>query len=271
MKDYEAKEKAGVPREGYANLTNHYMFKRIFGSEECKDILITFLNDIMGDKVIVEMQNAHQTYFRDRALFYSCYPVINQAALARKKHFEEYGNTISFRWNFRLQPVRFIALLNFGMRHDEGWPDDRCHSSYHIREDSTHELMHDKLQFIFLELARFEKGEEELETAYDKWMFLFKNMVKLKRRPKVFDGKEYDRLFEMSKFSNFTAEEFDSYKNAEKMIWDYYNTIDTAAEEGREKGREEGREETIAKLLAAGFDEEEIAKALGVSVEELRK
>ena len=55
------------------------------------------------------------------------------------------------------------------------------------------------------------------------------------------------------------------------MIWDYYNTIDTAAEEGREKGREEGREETIAKLLAAGFDEEEIAKALGVSVEELRK
>lgn len=55
------------------------------------------------------------------------------------------------------------------------------------------------------------------------------------------------------------------------MIWDYYNTIDTAAEEGREKGREEGREETIAKLLAAGFDEEEISKALGVSVEELRK
>ena len=207
MKDLEAKEKAGVPKEGYANLTNHYMFKRIFGSEECKDILIRFLNDIMGDKVIeeitflptehlgpteddreaifdiscktkdeefiVEMQNAHQTYFRDRALFYSCYPVINQAGLARKKHFEEYGNTISFRWNFRLKPVRFIALLNFRMKHDEIWPDDRCHSSYHIREDSTHEIMHDKLQFIFLELARFEKGEEELETAYDRWMFLF--------------------------------------------------------------------------------------------------
>ena len=309
MKDFEAKVKDEVPKEGYANLTNHYMFKRIFGSEECKDILITFLNDIMGDKVIedvaflspehlgpteedreaifdiscktkdeefiVEMQNAHQTYFRDRALFYSCYPIINQAGLARKKHFEEYGNTISFRWNFRLQPVRFIALLNFRMKHEAAWPEDRFHSSYHIREDSTHEIMHDKLQFIFFELARFEKTEDELVSPYDKWIFLFKNMFKLKSRPKVFDGKEFDRLFEISKFSNFTAEEFDSYKNADKMIWDYYNTIETAAEEGEkrglEKGREEGREETVTRLLAAGFDEEAIAKALGVSIEELRK
>ena len=88
-------------------------------------------------------------------------------------------------------------------------------------------------------------------------------------------GKEFDRFFEISKFSNFTAEEFDSYKNAEKMIWDYYNTIETATEEGEmrglEKGREEGREETIAKLLAAGVDEEVISKALGVIVEDLRK
>ena len=304
MKDLEAKEKIEVPKEGYANLTNHYMFKRIFGSEECKDILITFLNDIMGDKVIedvkflptehlgpteddreaifdiscrtkdkefiVEMQNAHQTYFRDRALFYSCYPIINQAGLARKKHLDEYGNTISFRWNFRLQPVRFIALLNFRMKHEADWPEDRCHSSYHVREDSTQELMHDKLQFIFLELARFEKSENELETAYDKWMFLFKNMFKLKARPKVFDGKEFDRLFEMSKFSNFTAEEFDSYKNAEKMIWDYYNTIDTAAEEGREKGRAEGREEGLKEaakgMKALGMSDEETSKATGLDV-----
>ena len=304
MKDLEAKEKIEVPKEGYANLTNHYMFKRIFGSEECKDILITFLNDIMGDKVIedvkflptehlgpteddreaifdiscrtkdeefiVEMQNAHQTYFRDRALFYSCYPIINQAGLARKKHLDEYGNTISFRWNFRLQPVRFIALLNFRMKHEADWPEDRCHSSYHVREDSTQELMHDKLQFIFLELARFEKSENELETAYDKWMFLFKNMFKLKARPKVFDGKEFDRLFEMSKFSNFTAEEFDSYKNAEKMSWDYYNTIDTAAEEGREKGRAEGREEGLKEaakgMKALGMSDEETSKATGLDV-----
>ena len=56
MKDLEAKEKIEVPKEGYANLTNHYMFKRIFGSEECKDILITFLNDIMGDKVIEDVK-----------------------------------------------------------------------------------------------------------------------------------------------------------------------------------------------------------------------
>ena len=164
------------------------------------------------------------------------------------------------------------------MKHDEGWPDDRCHSSYHIREDSTQELMHDKLQFIFLELTRFEKNEDELISPYDKWMFLFKNMFRLKTRPKVFDGKEFDRLFEISKFSNFTAEEFDSYKNAEKMIWDYYNTIDTAVEEGEkrglEKGRAEGRAEglkTAAKgMRALGLSDEEISKATGLDVEVVR-
>ena len=98
-------------------------------------------------------------------------------------------------------------------------------------------------------------------------------MFKLKSRPKVFDGKEFDRLFEISKFANFTAEEFDSYKNAEKMIWDYYNTIDTAVEEGERRGLEKGRaegerskaNEIAAKLIANGMSKEEAAEIVGLS------
>lgn len=124
-----------VPKNGYANLINDYMFKRVFGSEECKDILISFLNHVLdekkvedvvflptehlgpteddrsavfdiacrtssGDEFIVEMQNAAQPFFKDRSLFYTSYPIINQAALAKEKYFEEHGNTIGFTWNF---------------------------------------------------------------------------------------------------------------------------------------------------------------------------
>ncbi len=76
------------------------------------------------------------------------------------------------------------------------------HSSYRLHEDETGELLHDKLQFIFLELARFNKTEQELDGYYDKWMYLFKNMNSLKRRPDVFVEKEFDRLFDMVKIND---------------------------------------------------------------------
>ncbi len=126
--------------KGYANLTNDYMFKRVFGSEECKDILIAFLNRIVGngdiedvaflnteylgptaedrravfdiavrtksgEEYIIEMQLAQQEYFRDRALFYASYPILNQAALAKEEFRKAHGDAGVFRWNFRLKPV----------------------------------------------------------------------------------------------------------------------------------------------------------------------
>lgn len=299
-----------IPQEGYANLTNDYMFKRIFGSEECKDILMTFLNHIIGDKVIeevtflptehlgpteedrkavfdvscraaggeefiVEMQNAQQPYFKDRSLFYSCYPVINQAGVAKQKYLCEHGNTIGFSWDFKLYPVRFIAVLNFAIGHSAGWPGERCHSSYHIREDSSNEMLHDKLQFIFLELGRFHKAEDELVTPYDKWMYLFKNLPKMKFRPSVFNESEFDRLFEMSKFANFTADEFRNYQKSEKMIYDYHNTIDFAKQQGYEMGREEGRQEekvgVAVRMHEMGMDLQVIAEVTGFNEEELKE
>ena len=275
-----------VPKHGYANLTNDYMFKKIFGSEECKDILITFLNHIIGDKVIkdvtfitnehlgptmedrkaifdincstmegeefiVEMQNRPQTYFRDRALFYSCYPIINQAQVAKQKYYEEHGNTAGFCWNYRLKPVRLIAILSFPMTHNTGWPEEKCHSSYRIREDTTGEMLHDRLQFIFLEL------------------FLFKNMPLLKSRPKAFDNADFDRLFKISEFANFAPEEFRKYQKSEEMIYDYQNTIDFAEQKGFDKGLEKGREdatrEIALRLYSLGMSKEQVAQATGLS------
>ncbi len=76
------------------------------------------------------------------------------------------------------------------------------HSSYRLHEDETGELLHDKLQFIFLELARFNKTEQELDGYYDKWMYLFKNIQRLHKRPESFSEKEFDRLFDMVKIND---------------------------------------------------------------------
>ena len=305
-------------RRGYASLTNDYMFKRIFGSEECKDILIAFLNRIVGngeiedvtfqntehlgptaddrravfdiaartrsgEEYIIEMQLAQQEYFRDRALFYASYPILNQAALAKENFRKEHSDAGVFRWNFCLKPVRFIAVVNFQMTHCPEWDERRYFSSYKLKEEGTGELLHDKLQFIFLELARFDKREGELENYCDKWMYLFKNMSTLKGRPNVFDEKEFDRLFEIAELCNFTPDEYYDYQKSQKMIYDYENTIDFAKKQGEAKGRAEGREEGRAEghdekaieiarnMLMASMSVEQISSLTGLSEEQVRK
>ena len=295
-----------VRRKGYASLTNDYMFKRIFGSEECKDILITFLNRIVGngeiedvdflntehlgqtaedrkavfdicvrtksgEEYIIEMQLARQKYFRDRALFYTSYPINNQAARAKQEYIDRHGDSAGFRWDFNLKPVRFIAIVDFEMKHCEEWRPERYPSSYRLREDESGELLHDKLQFIFLELARFDKTENELENYYDKWMYLFKNMANLKERPEVFKEKEFDRLFSMAEICNFASEQYNNYLEANKMLYDYENTIDYAREEGELKGRLDKALEVAKTMKGLGIDTDLIVKSTGLTEEEVMK
>ena len=320
--DFEGLE---LPKNPYAKLTNDFVFKRIFGTEATKDILMMFLNHMIGspkimdvrirntehlgmtskdrkavfditcsteagEEFIVEMQHASQEYFRERATYYTSYPTIEQGEIAKRKYFEEHGTTAGFSWDFNLKHIKIIAILSFRMEHEKGWPEDRFSSSYHIREDISHELMHDKHQYIFLELPRFRKRIDELENEYDKWVYLFRNMHKFCERPDEFSGKEYDRLFEMTEFANFTAEDYKNYQEAEKMFNDNQNCLNYAEKrgylqgvedgrvEGWEKGREEGREEgehnmakkIARKMLERGLSHEDVALITGLSVSDLK-
>ena len=285
------------PRHGpYGSLTNDFIFKRLFGSEETKDILITFLNHIMGDgniedvsfqnvehlgptqedrkaifdvcvrtttgdEYIVEMQLARQQFFQDRALYYLSYPILHQGAIAKAEYIQKYGEDKSFNWDYQLKPVRLIAILNFSMDHSPEWDTNRYHSSYRLHEDSTGELLYNKLQLIFLELHRFNKTEEELVTWYDKWMYLFKNMARLNSKPETFREKIFDRLFDMAKIANLAPDEYRTYQNSEDMGYSYQNTIDYAREEGEKIGEMRGREIGRAEGRAEGFNESQIETA----------
>ena len=86
--------------------------------------------------------------------------------------------------------------------------------------------------------------------------------------PEIFSGSEFERLFILSKISNFTPEELKQYEQSIKNMSDYYNIIDTAAEEAEKRGRAEGRAEGLAEGIEEGVrNTAKNLKQLGVSVD----
>ena len=308
----------------YAELLCDFMFKRLFGSEENKDVLIAFLNvmledvDIVdvffiptehlgetaedrkavfdiscrcsdGKTFIIEMQKGHQKHFRERALFYTSYPINEQGRIVRGEHdrmneerMEKGLPKMEFKWDFALKPVIVVAILNFSFEHGDGWPDCRYHSSYRLREDLSNDVMTESLRFVFMELGRFKKVLDELQTRHDKWMYAFCHIHELNKRPDVFHEKEFRRLFSLAKILNFTPEEYKQYLLSLKHMSDYLNTIETShdkglveglkrgREEGREEGRVEGLNEAVKKMLAAGMPVEQVASIMELSVEQVQ-
>ena len=243
--------------ERYISLLTDFGFKRIFGTAMNKDLLICFLNSLFngrqvvkdvsylnpehvgdvytdrraifdvycegenGEKFIVEMQNAYQTYFKDRALFYSTFPIREQA-----------------------QKIRHHVQL--------------C-------DTATHKVFYDKLEYIYVEISKFNKPLEELDTLYEKWLYALKNLYKLTQRPKELCDKVFDRLFEEAEIAKFTPQEMREYETSKMAYRDIKNSVDTAKREGIEIGRAEGKHEanteTAQRLLAMGLSAEQVAKA----------
>ena len=267
--------------ERYISLLTDFGFKRIFGTAINKDLLICFLNCLFdgkqvvkdvsylnpehvgdvytdrkaifdvycegenGEKFIVEMQNAYQTYFKDRSLFYSTFPIREQA-----------------------------ALLNFDMN-EEAFEKEKIRHSVQLCDTATHKVFYDKLEFIYVEIAKFNKSLEELETLYDKWLYALKNLYKLTQRPKELCDKVFDRLFEEAEIAKFTPQELREYEASKIAYRDIKNSVDTAKREGIAEGMEKGMEkkshEIAKKMLTKGMDEATVMEITGLSAELIQK
>lgn len=277
----------------YAELLCDFMFKRLFGSEENKDVLIGFLNMLMPDieivdvefiptehlglteedrkvifdiscrckngrSFIIEMQKGYQKHFRKRAVYYTTYPINEQGRMAHERYIREKVNNdaaTKFVWDYDLKPVTVVAILNFRFDHRDDWPSGRFLSSYRLREDSNHEEMTDVLRFVFLELGRFNKKIWELDTVTDKWMYLLKHMHEMEEIPKKFSDPLFTRLFLLAKIGSFTAEELKQYKKSLENMGDYDNIINTAREEAEKQGWAVGHIEGLEKGRAEGRTE----------------
>ncbi len=278
----------------YIDPLSDWGFKKIFGSELNKDLLIELLNVIIddpkhhitsieftkneykgfvkndrnaifdlscktesGDRFIVEMQNSAQAYFLDRMIYYSTFPIQEQG---------EIGN-----WNYRLESVIVIGILNFRHNRDVEVYDKFIYS-YHIREDDTSEMFSRKLRFILVELADFDKDIDEKSSQQDKWLYVLKNLSRLIERPVELRNKIFMRLFEVAEMAALSREEQLNYIKVMRTENDIINQIDFARSEGERVGMERGIEKGKMEGKAEGRLEGKAEVALsmkqnGVAVE----
>ena len=275
--------------ERYISLLTDFGFKRIFGTKPNKDLLINFLNSLFegfqvikdvkylnsehvgdvfaerkaifdvycenerGEKFIVEMQNAYQKYFKDRSLFYSTFPIREQAPKGAD-------------WNFKLERVYTVALLNFDLK-EEAFDQDDINHDVGLLDKKTHKVFNDKLSFKYVEIAKFDKTEDELVTLYDKWLYVLKNLSRLDERPAALKEKVFTKLFEEAEIAKFTPTELKEYEDSLKAYRDVKNSIDTALE----NGREEKAIQIAKKMLAAGMDIDTIINMTDLSKDEIEK
>ena len=276
----------------YISLLTDFGFKRIFGTKPNKDLLINFLNSLFdglqvikdvkylnsehvgdvfaerkpifdvycenehGEKFIVEMQNAY-------------FPICEQAPKGAE-------------WNFQLEHVYTVALLNFDLE-EEAFDKNDINHDVGLLDKKTLKVFNDKLSFKYVEIAKFNKTEEELDTLYDKWLYVLKNLSRLDERPSALKEKVFTKLFEEAEIAKFTPTELKEYEDSLKAYRDVKNSIDTALEKGREEGMAkcmaEGMAEGMAKekiatarrLLSMGLSEEQVSTATELPLEEIHK
>ena len=294
-----------LAEERYISLLTDFGFKRIFGTNPNRDLLINFLNSLFnkeqvitdvkylnsekvgdvyaerkaifdvycenekGEKFIVEMQNAYQKYIKDRSLYYSTFPIREQAPKGTD-------------WNFELAHVYVVVLLNYDMKEDAF--DARAIShDVGLLDKKTKRVFNDKLSFKYVEIAKFDKPLEKLRTLYDKWLYALKNLPKLEKRPQKLRDKIFDKLFEEAEIAKFSKKELHEYEDSLKAYRDIKNSIDTAEEKGRMKGKEEGRAEGRAegrdersveiarKMLSEGECIDKIVMYTGLTNEQIRE
>jgi predicted transposase/invertase (TIGR01784 family) len=199
----------------YINPYTDFGFKKIFGEEASKPLLIDFLNTLLparhrvsdvsftnpenlgstaddrksvfdiycksvnGERFIVEMQKAEQEYFKDRTVFYSTFPIREQA--------------LKGKWDYELKAVYCIGILNFKF---QDYPENSVERNEVIHtvelKDQNNSVFYDKLKFIYLEMPNFNKNENELKTHLDKWLYFIKHLDDFESMPHIF---EKDALF----------------------------------------------------------------------------
>jgi len=247
----------------YVSLYTDYGFKRIFGTESNKELLRDFLNallngeehieslelmsqeqlgDLCGarkavfdvycrnnrsEAFIVEMQCAQQKYFKDRALFYATFPIREQACKGPE-------------WNFKLSRIYAIGIMNFTFDDKPGY----LHSAM-LSDIETKEVFYDKLKFLFIEMPKFQKTDNELSSLSDKWLYALKHLAEFEERPAVLDEPIFSLLFQEAKLANFTREELTCYEESLKIARDNHNVLVTSFENGEIKGFKEGKQRGI--------------------------
>ena len=286
-------QKGRVPEEAltrYANVLLDSVFKKIFGSEQNKDMLVALIEQVLpgkkissitytntvhtnddpgkhdsvfdvecvdaltGERFDVEIQKNYQPHYYDRTLYYSSLMIARQ--LEKGVRFYDFP------------PVYVISLQDYVIHS----PSEGFRFSYAIRNERTKELLTDKLNFVFLELPNARGLDTPGVSTLEKTCYALHNMTAFRNRPPELEGKFFEKLFELAEIAKFAPEERKQYEKTMLTERDKLDQLEWARMQGEEKGREEGKAEGKAEgktedarnLKALGVDIDTIAKATGL-------
>jgi predicted transposase/invertase (TIGR01784 family) len=279
-------------KEKYIDPFTDFGFKHIFGTEKNKKFLISFLNNLLDlkyqivdleyrsleklglkisdrkaifdvyctdtedNKFIVELQRSQQQYFKDRSVYYTTFPIQEQA----KKGI----------WNYELTKVYFVGILEFAF--DDNQLDDKYLTKAKIIDCDSKEVFYDKLTYYYLQMPKFRKTERELSTQLDKWLYYLNNLNDLTQIPKTLEKESiFKEAFDVAEFLALDSDKQFAYQQDLKARWDNKACLDFAENKGKMEGKKE-RNIEIAKLsLSQGLDINTISIITGLTIEEIQK
>lgn len=264
----------------YINPYTDFGFKKLFGEEANKELLIDFLNQLLpprhqiteldfrnvesfaelsherkaifdihcqtqsGERIIVEMQKAKVNYFKDRSLFYATFPIREQSKRGE--------------WDFRLNPIYMIAILDF--QYDEKEEKQKFLRSIKLK-DQDGEIFYDKLNFKFLQMPLFDKQENELESHFDKWVYFLKKLESFDEIPAILREPIFEKAFGVAEIANMTSEQYAEYQESLLTYIEVKEVVKTA--------KDDGKREVATELKKLGVTLEIIAQSTGLSIQEI--
>ncbi len=281
----------------YINPFTDFGFKKIFGEEASKPLLIDFLNALLpqankivdltfknteqlgqtdadrraiydiycenenGEKFIVELQKAKQNYFKERTIYYSTFPIREQA---------EKGD-----WNYNLKAVYCVGILDFTFDDYENEPEKNEVVHTIKLKNQNGKTFYEKLTYIYLEMPNFKSMEGDLKTRLDQWLYFIKNLEDFQTIPKFFSDAIFTQAFEKAELARFGEVEMENYEYSLKIFRDnkavYDYAIDTAFDEGKIEGKNNRNIEVAKALKANGMDISFIIEITNLSKEEIEK
>ena len=283
----------------FLDIKTDYAFKKVFGSENSKEILLDFLNAVLdlrekisdlsiedpynvpklkgmkdttvdvkatlADKsqVIIEMQILNHDSFESRILYNAAKNYSNQL---------EKGDDYAL-----LNPVIALTIVNFEM-----FEFEKYKSSFKLFEKENFTEYKDDIELVFIELPKFKKSLEECDGVEEKWIYFIKNARSLNVVPNNIN-QALQKAFEIANTASLTKEELELQEKREDFLFIQRSSIEKAKREGREEGIEEGKREGreegkvlglqkgIVAMHRCGISQEEIAKNLELSIDEVKR
>jgi predicted transposase/invertase (TIGR01784 family) len=301
----------------FMNIKTDFGFKKVFGN---KKVLMTFLNTLeilpepitdieylplehlgilkknrkaiydihcktkKGKCFIIEMQIAEQAHFAERMLFYSSYPIIEQAPKGKLKKKNAKGKEVESAWNYAIDGVYMVAILDFALFKEEKAKDIVIEHVKLVRQNAN-VVFTDMYEFMIIELPKFTKSLEESSGLLEKWLYTLKHIEELSACPDSMNEDIFKELYEEAKLNKLTKEEMRTYRRSELEYDEVMLAVDFAEEKGRKegielgekrgekRGVEIGRQRLMEKIVRNSYKQNlglnQIAKLTGLSEEEI--